>query len=94
MVTIPTEERTMAEMTRKEMEEMITKLQAENAAHKAKNDRPITCKVAQKSGGCSVYGLGRFPVTLYKSQWSKLLASAPKIEAFLKENDAVLKDKE
>jgi len=42
-------------------------------------------------GGLSVYGLGRFPVTLYKEQWMKLLDMADDIRAFIKENDARLK---
>ena len=62
------------------------------AALKAQSDRKITCKVTEK-GGVSVYGLGRFPVTLYKEQWTKLLDMADDIRAFLKENDARLKSK-
>ena len=49
-------------------------------------------KVSEK-GGLSVYGLGRFPVTLYKEQWTKLLDMAEDIKAFLKENDSRLKSK-
>ena len=41
----------------------------------------------------SVYGLGRFPVTLYKEQWTKLLAMADEIRAFIKEHDTDLKAK-
>jgi len=47
-----------------------------------------------EKGGVSVYGLGRFPVTLYKEQWAKLLDMAADIRAFLAEHDAVLKTKE
>ena len=50
-------------------------------------------KVSEK-GGVSVYGLGRFPVTLYKEQWQKLLDMAEDIRAFIKENEARLKKKE
>jgi hypothetical protein len=50
-------------------------------------------KVSQK-GAVSVYGLGRFPVTLYKEQWEKLLATAESIKAFIAENDHLLKKKE
>jgi hypothetical protein len=46
-----------------------------------------------EKGALSVYGLGRFPVTLYKEQWQKLLEVADEIRAFLKENDAQLKSK-
>ena len=49
-------------------------------------------KVSQK-GALSVYGLGRFPVTLYKGQWTRLLAAADEIRTFLKDNDARLKSK-
>ena len=44
-------------------------------------------------GGVSVYGLGRFPVTLYKEQWTKLLDMADEIRAFIRENDGQLKTK-
>jgi len=49
-------------------------------------------KVSEK-GGVSIYGLGRFPVTLYKEQWSKLLDMADDIRAFIKENEPKLKAK-
>ena len=49
-------------------------------------------KVSEK-GGLSIYGLGRFPVTLYKEQWVKLLDMGDDIRAFLKENDSKLKTK-
>lgn len=53
--------------------------------------RKLTCKVTEK-GGLSVYGLGRFPTTLYRSQWEKLLAkeSVDQIAAFIKANDKLL----
>jgi hypothetical protein len=50
-------------------------------------------KVSEK-GGLSLYGMGRFPVALYKEQWLRILASAPEIEAFIRENDSKLKTKE
>jgi hypothetical protein len=50
-------------------------------------------KVSEK-GGLSVYGLGRFPVTLYKEQWNKLLDMTEDIRTFIKSNDAQLKTKE
>ena len=52
----------------------------------------MSMKVSEK-GAVSIYGLGRFPVTLYKEQWAKLLDMADDIRAFLKENDAKLKTK-
>jgi hypothetical protein len=78
----------MAEDTTAELE----RLRAENARLKGQGSRGITMKVSEK-GALSVYGLGRFPVTLYKEQWTRLLAVADDIRAFLKENDAQLKTK-
>jgi len=50
-------------------------------------------KVSEK-GALSVYGLGRFPVTLYREQWEKLLGMAEEIRKFIHENDKILKKKE
>lgn len=47
-----------------------------------------------EKGAVSLYGMGRFPVTLYKEQWLRVLASAPEIEAFIHENESRLKTKE
>ena len=52
----------------------------------------LTLKVSEK-GALSVYGMGRWPVTLYKSQWQRLLAAVPQIEAFLEAHAADLADK-
>ena len=71
----------------------LERLRAENARLKGQSGRGITMKISEK-GGLSVYGLGRFPVTLYKEQWTKLLAAADDIRSFLKDNDANLKTKE
>ena len=60
---------------------------------KTKEKGGITLKVSEK-GAVSLYGMGKFPVTLYKEQWLRVLASAPQIEAFIRENDAKLKTKE
>ena len=70
----------------------IEKLKAENEQLRAQQSRVLSMKVSQK-GGLSVYGLGRFPVTLYKGQWTKLLEAADDIHAFMKENDALLSSK-
>ena len=70
----------------------VERLKAENAALKAQTTRGVSIKVSEK-GGVSVYGLGRFPVTLYKEQWLKLLDIASDIRAFIKEHDAELKAK-
>ena len=71
----------------------LEKLRAENAALKKTSARGLSLKVSEK-GALSVYGLGRFPVTLYKEQWAKLLEASDDIRAFLKANDAQLKSKE
>lgn len=70
----------------------LERLRAENEALKAKVTRPTSIKVSEK-GGVSVYGLGRFPVTLYKEQWLKLLAMADDIKRFIAENESRLKVK-
>ena len=71
----------------------LERLRAENAALRARGSRGTSLKVSEK-GGVSVYGLGRFPVTLYKEQWTKLLDMADDIRAFIAEHDAELKAKE
>ena len=55
-------------------------------------NRGMSIKVSEK-GGVSVYGLGRFPVTLYKEQWEKLLDMADELRAFIRENAGSLKTK-
>jgi hypothetical protein len=71
----------------------LERLRAENEALKRRATRGVTLKVSEK-GGVSVYGLGRFPVTLYKEQWEKLLGMANDIRAFITEHEAELKTKE
>ena len=71
----------------------LDRLREENERLKSRQSRNISLKAGEK-GGLSVYGLGRFQVTLYKEQWTKLLDMADDIRAFLKENDAKLKTKE
>lgn len=75
------------------MKEELERLRAENAALKKTSSRGLSLKVSQK-GALSVYGLGRFPVTLYKEQWNKLLDMADDIRAFIAANDSELKTKE
>ena len=76
-----------------ELMEQLEVLRAENNKLKAKKETALSLKVSQK-GACSVYGLGRFPVTLYKKQWKRLIAFVSTIEKFLIENDSLLKDKD
>ncbi len=70
----------------------LERLRAENARLKHDRGRTVSLKVSAK-GGVSVYGLGRFPVTLYKEQWITLLAMTDDIQAFLTDHDAELKTK-
>jgi hypothetical protein len=70
----------------------LEQLRAENERLKNRQTRGVSLKVSEK-GGVSVYGLGRFPVTLYKEQWRRLLDMADDIRAFIKENEAKLKTK-
>jgi hypothetical protein len=74
-----------------ELKAELERLKAENERLKSQGGRS-TMKVSEK-GALSVYGLGRFPVTLYKEQWLRLLEMANDIRAFLKENDHLLKVK-
>jgi len=71
----------------------IERLRAENQALKKPARGQMSLKVSEK-GGLSVYGLGRFPVTLYKEQWTRLLAMADEIRNFIRDNDSALKTKE
>ena len=71
----------------------LEKLKAENAALKARGSKGVSMKVSEK-GAVSVYGLGRFPVTLYQEQWTKLLDLADDVRAFIRENEGKLKKKE
>ena len=71
----------------------LKKLRAENEALKKTSARGVSLKVSQK-GAVSLYGLGRFPVTLYQEQWLKILEMAEDIRGFIAENKAQLKEKE
>ena len=79
-------------MTDEDLKAELQRLREENERLKSVRGRSVSLKVSEK-GGVSVYGLGRFPVTLYKEQWSKLLAMADDIRAFIKEHDSELKTK-
>jgi hypothetical protein len=71
----------------------LERLRAENERLKKSGRSKLAMKVSEK-GALSVYGMGRFPVTLYKEQWLKLLAMADDIKTFIEANDASLKSKE
>jgi hypothetical protein len=79
-------------MSEQDLQEELERLKAENQALKAKTTRATSIRVSEK-GGVSVYGLGRFPVTLYKEQWLKLLEMAEELKGFIAENEGKLKTK-
>lgn len=72
----------LSTMTREELEAMVARFQASS-------QRKLTLKVSEK-GAVSLYGMGRFPVTLYGSQWERLLDNAIAIREFLKDNESLL----
>lgn len=80
-------------MADEDLKAELERLRAENEALKKPVRGQISIRVSEK-GGVSVYGLGRFPVTLYKEQWEKLLSAAEQIKIFIQENDHLLKKKE
>jgi hypothetical protein len=80
-------------MSDQEMQAELERLRTENAQLKNKDKSGITLKVSEK-GAVSLYGMGRFPVTLYKEQWLRILGNAPEIEAFIRDNESRLKSKE
>ena len=84
----------MAEET---AEQKLARLEAENRAlrEQVEQRKPgqLRLKVSEK-GGLSIYGLGRFPVTLYKEQWIRLLDHVDEIKKFLQDNDQQLKAKQ
>jgi len=79
--------------TEAELRAELERLKSENEALKSRPKTATSLKVSEK-GGVSVYGLGRFPVTLYKEQWLKLLAMSDEIRRFIDENAGRLKTKE
>jgi hypothetical protein len=83
-----------AEMSRDEMQAMLIQMQADNTALKAKlteanKPKAISLKVSEK-GALSVYGLGRFPATLYVGQWERLFLAHAQITDFIKANHTLL----
>ena len=71
----------------------LERLRSENSALKKATAKGLSLKVSAK-GALSVYGLGRFPVTLYKEQWRRLLDMTDEIRAFVKANDTALRSKD
>ena len=81
-----------------ELQAELEQLRAKNAELTEKLTKPasrgqMSLKVSEK-GALSVYGLGRFPVTLYREQWDKLLGYGDQIREFITANDGALKKKE
>jgi len=79
--------------TEEEMKAEIERLRAENENLKKPARGQLALKVSEK-GALSVYGMGRFPVTMYREQWEKLLAMSDQIKEFIQANDQTLKKKE
>jgi hypothetical protein len=79
-------------MTHEDLQAQIEQLKAENRALR-ENRQKVTLKVSPK-GAVSAYGLGRFPVTLYKQQWESLLGMTDEIRKFLSDNESSLSVKE
>ena len=81
--------------TPEELKAEIERLKAENESLKKSKSgsQKFSLKVSEK-GGVSVYGVGRFPVTLYKEQWKTILDKTVEIKNFLAENEASLKSKD
>jgi hypothetical protein len=78
--------------TPEELQAELDRLRAENEALKRPRGQ-MSLRVSEK-GALSVYGLGRFPVTLYREQWDKLLGMGEEIRRFIEEHDSELKRKE
>jgi len=92
--------KTQVESLRADLEQQREKLAADRVQLSAETESlrraraaGVTCKVSGK-GAVSVYGLGRFPVTLYREQWERLLQSADHIRGFINDNAEKLKRKE
>ena len=75
------------------VQDELQRLRAENERLKKGASKGMSLKVSEK-GALSIYGMGRFPVTLYKEQWLKLLDMSDDIRAFIAANDAQLKTKD
>ena len=79
-------------MSDDDLKNELERLRKENAALKKSAATGITMKISEK-GGLSIYGMGRFPVTLYKEQWLTLMDMSAEIRAFIAANEGQLKSK-
>ena len=80
-------------MSEEDLRAELERLRNENDSLKKRTVTGVRMKVSEK-GAVSVYGMGRFPVTLYKEQWMKLLDMSSEIRSFIAENEPHLKTKE
>jgi hypothetical protein len=80
-------------MSEEDLKAELERLRKENASLKKGAATGIRMKVSEK-GAVSIYGMGRFPITLYKEQWLKLLDMSSDIRNFIVENEALLKSKD
>ena len=80
-------------MSDEDLKAEVERLRLENAALKKGASRDVKMKVSEK-GAVSIYGMGRFPVTLYKEQWLRLLDMSDEIRKFIADNESLLKKKE
>ena len=80
-------------MSDQDLKDELERLRKENEALKKGASSTIRMKVSEK-GAVSIYGMGRFPVTLYKEQWLRLLDMSAEIRAFIAANEAHLKAKD
>ena len=80
-------------MSNEDLKDELERLRKENEALKKGASSNVRMKVSEK-GAVSIYGMGRFPVTLYKEQWLKLLDMSTEIRAFIAANEAQLKKKD
>lgn len=83
MPTLHNGAKSMPDLNAMTKEQLIALLSAQSAP------KALSCKVSEK-GALSIYGLGRFPVTLYRGQWERLFAAKDQIEAFMTANQALL----
>jgi hypothetical protein len=79
-------------MSDEDLKAELERLRRENESLKRGATKGVSLKVSEK-GGVSVYGLGRFPVTLYKEQWTKLLDMSEEIRAFIAAHESELQSK-
>jgi hypothetical protein len=79
-------------MVDEDLKSELERLRAENESLKRSSSKGLSLRVSEK-GALSVYGLGRFPVTLYKEQWLRLLDMADDIKTFIQHNEEQLKSK-